>query len=370
MAENRCNMIEEDAHSPLRVTLAMSGGVDSAVAAHLLKKAGHDVIGVTMEMFEQGILTPATQELLSSVTPIADARDAANKLGIPHHVVNASEKFRHSVIEPFIETYRAGGTPNPCVECNRCVKFGHLLDVAEKLGFPYLATGHYAKIEKSAGGRYLIRRATDEKKDQTYMLWSLTQKQLSRVLFPLGSVTKHEAREIAASLGFLSAKRKESQDICFIPDGDYAAFIEHDTGKHFPEGDFLDKDGNRLGKHKGIIHYTVGQRKGLGIALGEPMYVSEKDAKKNTVTLVRNEDLFQQRVKVRNANLMLTDRLNSPIRVHAQVRYHHTPVPATVTQIGDDRLLVEFDEPVRAVAPGQSLVLYEGEYLAGGGIIL
>lgn len=347
----------------------MSGGVDSAVAAHLLKKAGHDVIGVTLEMFDRSVLTPAAQALLSSATPIEDARDAADKLGMPHHVVNASNEFRHSVIEPFIETYRTGGTPNPCVECNRCVKFGRLLDVAEELGYPFLATGHYAKIEKTAGGRYLIRRAEDAKKDQTYMLWSLTQKQLSRIIFPLGDITKEEAKEIAASLGFLSAKRKESQDICFIPDGDYAAFIEHATGESFPAGDFLDKDGFKVGKHKGIIHYTVGQRKGLGIALGEPMYVSKKDAEKNTVTLVRNEELFQRHVEVTRANLMLTDRIDVPIRVRAQVRYHHTPVPATVTEISDDRLLVEFDEPVRAVAPGQSLVFYEGEYLAGGGII-
>ncbi len=364
MAENRCN-----GGKGLRVTLAMSGGVDSAAAAHLLKEAGHDIIGVTMEMFNRSLLTPASLEILASETPVEDARDAAERLGIPHRAVNAAEEFRHSVIEPFIETYRMGGTPNPCVECNRCLKFGRLLDIAEELGYPYLATGHYARIEKCAGGRYQISRARDEKKDQTYMLWALSQKQLSRVLFPLGDVTKAEAREIALSLGFRSAERKESQDICFIPDGDYASFIQHHTGEHFPAGEFLDTDGNSLGKHRGIIHYTVGQRKGLGIALGEPMYVSHKDAARNTVTLARNEELFTRRATVTNANLILWDKLNAPVRVRAQVRYHHTPAPATVTQLGEDRLLVEFDEPVRAIAPGQSLVLYKDEYLAGGGII-
>lgn len=361
--------VTENINEPRRVMVAMSGGVDSAVAAYLLQKDGYDIAGVTCRMFERSLLSPEAERSLPDASPIEDARDTASRLGIPHYALNVSDAFQRSVVEPFIETYKAGGTPNPCVECNRCIKFGHLLDEAEALGYPYLATGHYSKLERSTDGRYLLRRAADSSKDQTYMLWSLSQKQLSRVLFPLGGMTKAEVRAIAESLGFVSAQRKDSQDICFIPDGDYAAFIKHHTGERFPEGDFLDENGNRLGRHKGIIHYTVGQRKGLGIALGEPMYVAKKDAARNTVTLARNEGLFERTLEVERANLMLWDKLDRPVRVTAKVRYHHAPAPATVTQIAEDRLRVEFDEPVRAIAPGQSLVMYVDDYLAGGGII-
>lgn len=354
---------------PRRAMIAMSGGVDSAVAAYLLKEQGYDVAGVTLQMFDRAMLSPEARNALSSVDPIADARDAADRLGIPHHALNFSKHFESAVVDPFIDTYKTGGTPNPCVECNRCIKFGKLMDAAESLGYPYLATGHYSKIERSASGRYVLRRAEDASKDQTYMLWSLSQEQLARVILPLGGMTKSEVRAIAESLGFVSAKRKDSQDICFIPDGDYAAFIKHRTGEHFPAGDFIDGNGNVLGKHKGIIHYTVGQRKGLGIALGEPMYVAKKDVRANTVTLTKNEGLFKKTLEVCRANLMLWNQLDAPVRVTAKVRYHHTPAPATVTQIAEDRLLVEFDEPVRAIAPGQSFVMYVDDYLAGGGII-
>lgn len=347
----------------------MSGGVDSAVAAHLLKNAGYRTAGVTLRMFDPAILQKDAAALLTDTAPIADARQAAERLGIPHHALDFSDSFRTSVIDPFVKTYCDGATPNPCVECNRCIKFGKLLETAASLGYPYLATGHYSKIEKTPSGRFLLRLAEDASKDQTYMLWSLTQEQLSHTLFPLGGMKKSEVREIAASIGFVSANKKDSQDICFIPDGDYAAFIEHYLGKTFPPGAFVDADGNPLGQHRGIIHYTVGQRKGLGIALGEPMYVARKDVVRNTVTLTRNDALFSKILDVKHANLMLWDKLESPVRVKAKVRYHHSPAWATVTQTAEDRLHVEFDEPVRAVAPGQSFVMYSDDYLAGGGII-
>lgn len=348
----------------------MSGGVDSAVAAFLLKDRGYDVAGVTLRMFGDELLTDKACRKSADTDPIADARQTADRLGIPHHALDYSDAFRASVVEPFVRTYCEGGTPNPCVECNRCLKFGRLLESADSLGYPHLATGHYSKIERDGSGRYLLRLAKDTSKDQTYMLWALTQEQLSRVLFPLGGMEKSEVREIAASLGFTSANRKDSQDICFIPDGDYAAFIERYLGRTFPSGNFLDRDGNVLGTHRGIIHYTVGQRKGLGIALGEPMYVAEKDVSKNTVTLTRNEELFSRTLDVKAANLMLWDKLDAPVRVKAKVRYHHVPALATVTQTGESTLHVEFDEPVRAIAKGQSFVMYVDDYLAGGGVIL
>lgn len=351
-----------------RVLVAMSGGVDSSVAAYLLKAEGYDVAGVTLRMFGRELLTESAREAYGETDIVSDAREAADRLSIPHHALDFGEAFRASVVDPFVRTYCDGGTPNPCIECNRCLKFGKLLDAADELGYPLLATGHYSKIE-TVDGRRVLRLAKDPKKDQTYMLWSLSQEQLARVRFPLGGKNKDEVREIAASLGFTSATKKDSQDICFIPDGDYAAFIEQYLGTTFPEGDYLDRDGNVLGKHRGIIHYTVGQRKGLGIALGEPMYVARKDVLHNTVTLVRNEELFGKTLEVERANLMLWERLDRPVRVKAKVRYHHIPEWATVTQISDDRLHVEFDSPVRAIAKGQSFVMYVDDLLAGGGII-
>ena len=351
-----------------RVLVAMSGGVDSAVAAYLLRERGYETAGVTLRMFDPSLLTPEGVKALGDADPVRDARDTADRLGIPHHALDYTEDFRASVVEPFVRTYCEGGTPNPCIECNRCLKFGRLLESAASLGYPLLATGHYSRLE-TVNGRYVLRLAEDGAKDQTYMLWSLSQEQLSRVLLPLGGMRKEEVREIAASLGFSVAGKKDSQDICFIPDGDYAAFIERYLGKCFPPGSFLDKDGSVLGQHRGIIHYTVGQRKGLGIALGEPMYVAEKNAAENTVTLTRNEHLFTRSLDVTHANLMLWERLDAPVRVRAKVRYHHTPAWATVTQTAEGRLHVEFDEPVRAIALGQSFVMYVDDYLAGGGII-
>ena len=339
------------------VMIAMSGGVDSAVAAHLASAGGRHCAGVTMQHF--------------AGCGDRDARDAellCRMLGIPHRIAHLEEAFTREVILPFIASYEAGKTPNPCVMCNKAIKFGALLDFAKMNGYGRIATGHYARIEHS-GARSLIRRATDVSKDQTYMLYSLTQDVLSCVEFPLGTLTKAEVREIATALGFPMAQRADSQDICFIPDGDYAAFIERFTKKQTVPGKFLATDGTVLGEHKGQLHYTIGQRKGLGIALGEPAYVVSKSATENTVTLGKNEELFSKRLVAKHINLIPEDTLNTPRKLLAKVRYTQHTTPADVEQTGADELTVEFDTPQRAVCPGQSLVLYEEDYLFGGGII-
>ena len=289
-------------------------------------------------------------------------------LAIPHFAAHLEEDFTREVILPFIASYEAGETPNPCVICNKRIKFGVLLDFARANGYNRIATGHYAQIEHT-GGRHLIRRAADIAKDQTYMLYSLSQDVLAHVEFPLGGLTKSEVREIAATLGFPMAQKADSQDICFIPDGDYATFIEKFTSKQTVAGNFLATDGSVLGKHKGQLHYTIGQRKGLGIALGEPAYVVRKSAADNTVTLGKNEDLFSTRLVAKSINLIPEDRLTAPRRLLAKVRYSQAVSPARVEQTGEDELTVEFDTPQRAISPGQSLVLYEEDYLFGGGII-
>jgi len=300
-----------------------------------------------------------------------DATDAAAlcaMLGIPHFVAHLEKEFEKDVILPFIAAYEAGQTPNPCVLCNKAIKFGALLEFAKANGFDRIATGHYARIEHTEN-RSLIRTAADPAKDQTYMLYSLTQEVLSRVEFPLGALTKAEVRELAGTLGFPMAQKSDSQDICFIPDGDYAAFIEKFTGKRPASGDFLSTDGRVLGTHKGQLHYTVGQRKGLGIALGAPAYVVAKSAESNTVTLGTNEDLFTSRLIAKNINFIPEDKLNAPRKLLAKVRYSQKATLARVEQTAEDELTVEFDTPQRAISKGQSLVLYEDDYLFGGGII-
>lgn len=343
-----------------KVIVGMSGGVDSAVSALLLKEAGYEVTGVTLCLW--------TGEENSAQKNAADAASVAALVGVEHEVVDFEENFRRDVIGNFIETYLRGGTPNPCVECNRHIKFKRMLMEADRLGADYVATGHYARVEKS-GNRYLLKRAADRAKDQTYVLYSLTQEQLSRVLFPLGGYTKPEIRAIAEKNGFVNAHKQDSQDICFIPDGDYASFIERYTGKNFPGGDFIDREGRVLGKHGGIIRYTVGQRKGLGIALGKPMFVCAKDVVANTVTLGENEDLFSKTLTARQINLIACDRLETPTRVTAKIRYQQSEQPATVIQIDESHFRVDFDTPQRAISCGQSVVLYDGDTVVGGGII-
>lgn len=344
-----------------KVFAAMSGGVDSSVAAHLLVQAGYDVTGATMTLYRPDGQTGDTQDVL-------DARSVCARLGIPHVTYDMGEDFRRCVIEDFIRVYEAGGTPNPCVTCNKTIKFGALWEAAHTDGAEAIATGHYARIFKD-GDRHLLCKAADEAKDQSYFLWCLPQALLSQILFPLGDMTKPEIREIAASLSLVTAHKSDSQDICFVPDGAYAKFIESYTGKTAEAGDFVDDDGKVLGQHKGIIHYTVGQRKGLGIALGTPAFVISKDPVSRSIVLGRNEDLFSREVQLAQVNLLAVDRLDAPMRVTARIRSTHRGAPATVFATGEGQARIIFDEPQRAACAGQSCVFYDNDVVIGGGII-
>ena len=347
-----------------KVSVAMSGGIDSAVAALLALEQGYEVSGVTMKLCPK--LDESGTDLAAN--DIADAKAVCDKIGISHRVYDFEDKFRDTVIKDFIDTYVSGGTPNPCIVCNKLLKFGALLDVEIAQGADLVATGHYARIDEQ-NGRYLLRKATDEKKDQSYMLWSLSQHQLAHTVFPLGSLTKPEIRKIGEENGFVIAHKSDSQDICFVPDGDYASFIEKERGEAFPEGDYIDEHGNILGRHKGVIHYTIGQRKGLGISMGRHIFVAAKDAEKNTVTLADEDKLFTKTVVLKEINLIPFDRLEEKIRVKAKIRYHHAESDAYAEQTGPDEITLIFDEPQRAPAKGQSAVMYDGNFVIGGGII-
>ena len=348
-----------------KVTVAMSGGIDSAVAALLVKQQGYEVTGATMKLCDK-ILADGTD---AAKADIDDAKKICDTLGVSHKVYDLSGEFGSIVIKDFIDTYMCGGTPNPCIVCNKNLKFGKLLDIEMASGADYIATGHYANIVEDENGRFLLKKAADPKKDQTYMLWSLTQEQLSHTLFPLGNLTKPEIREIGAQNGFVNAHKSDSQDICFIPDGDYAAYIEKALGNKYPEGNYVDEDGNILGKHKGMIHYTIGQRKGLGISMNKHIFVTKKDAENNTVTLADEDRLFKSKVIIRNINLIPFDKIEGKIRVEAKIRYSQSQSPAYAEQTGDDEITLTFDTPQRAPAKGQSAVMYDGDIVIGGGII-
>ena len=350
-----------------KAMIAMSGGVDSSVAALLTQRDGYECMGVTMKLYD-GVT--AGEKTCCTADDAQDAKSVCVRLGMPHYVYNFMEDFDRQVIRRFVETYEAGDTPNPCIDCNRYLKFSRLWDRAAVLGCDCIVTGHYARIERREDGRWLLKKGLNEDKDQSYVLYMLTQEELARTRFPLGGMSKDAVRALAAESGLLNAQKHDSQDICFVPDGDYGAFIRDYTGREYPEGDFVDLDtGKVLGRHKGQICYTIGQRRGLGVSGGRKLYVCRKNMEANTVALGDNDRLFSRTLRANNINLIPFDRLDEPLRCKARIRYKHTEQPATVTQTGPDELTVVFDEPQRAITTGQAVVLYDGDTVLGGGTI-
>ena len=351
--------------------IAMSGGVDSAVAALTIKERGIESVAATMKLLGGGGIELDEENACCSKEDIEDARMVAEKLGIKHYLYDFSEHFAQKVVDKFVYAYETGATPNPCIECNRYLKFEKLFKEAENLGCSHIATGHYARVDyNEKNGRWCLKKAKDPSKDQSYVLYSLTQEQLSRIIFPLGDMTKAQVRDIAEKNGLTNAHKKESQDICFVKGEDYTDFIERYTGKSYPEGNFVDAEGNILGTHKGIIHYTIGQRKGLGLALPAPLYVSKLDTEKNEVVLTPHEGLFSKELTATDINLISVPNLYSPMKVNAKVRYRHTEQSATAVQIDENTIRVIFDEPQRAITKGQAVVLYDDDVVVGGGRIL
>ena len=354
-----------------KAIIAMSGGVDSSVAAYLMKKQGFECMGVTMKLFQNEDVGISKEHSCCSLDDIDDARSVAYALDMPYHVFNFSDRFDECVIKKFVGSYEHGCTPNPCIDCNRYLKFDKLYNRAKELGFDYVVTGHYARIEQDQkSGRFLLKKAVDDTKDQSYVLYSLTKEQLSRTLFPLGSLTKNETREIAEAQGFVNARKHDSQDICFVINGKYGDFIKGYTGNDYPEGDFVDLKGHVLGRHKGIIYYTIGQRRGLGLSLKESLYVCKLDIENNRVVLGKDSDLYSTSLKANNINLISVDNIEKPLHLKAKTRYRQKEQWATVTQTDSDILSIEFDEPQRAITSGQAVVLYDGDIVVGGGTII
>ncbi len=338
-----------------KAVIAMSGGVDSSVAALLIKNEGYECVGATMQLYSEG--------------DCSDAKAVADKLNMPFYIFPLTEEFKTNVIDKFIEFYEQGKTPNPCIECNRTLKFGAMMDKMHELDVDYVVTGHYARIIYE-NGEYKLKKAVDESKDQSYFLYMLTQAQLKHILFPLGEYTKTQIRGIAEENGFINARKKDSQDICFVPDGDYVSFIKGYNGKEYPKGKFVHKTGFSFGEHKGIVNYTIGQRKGLGIAYKNPLYVLNINPKTNNVILGDNEDLFTDTVVAKNVNIISGKSITEPIRVNARVRYRHKEQPCTAWQDENGLLYVKFDEPQRAITKGQSLVIFDDDTVLGGGEII
>ena len=354
-----------------KVVVGMSGGVDSSVAAYLLKQQGYDVVGVTMQIWQD----ESHEEIekkggCCGLSAVDDARRVAAMLDIPYYVMNFKSEFKRDVIDYFVREYLAGRTPNPCIACNRYVKWESLLTRSIQIGADYIATGHYARICELPNGRYAIRNSVTAKKDQTYALYNLTQEQLKRTLMPIGDYTKEQVRKIAEDIGLMVAGKPDSMEICFVPDNDYASFIEKETGVTSVPGDFVDVDGNVIGKHKGVIHYTVGQRKGLGIALGKPAFVVAIRPEQNQVVIGEDRDVYTEKLYANNLNFMSVGNITEPVHVKAKIRYSHEGAYCTVRKIDSDTIECIFDQPVRAVTPGQAVVLYDGEYVLGGGTII
>lgn len=346
---------------PKKALIAMSGGVDSSVAAWLTQQAGFDCLGATMQLFPKAADAP---------DEAAEARAVAERLGLPHLVFDLAAEFRRQVMDKFAAAYEQGQTPNPCISCNRCLKFGRLLAEAQKLGCTHIATGHYARIEYDEGrNRWLLKKALDAGKDQSYVLFGLSQQQLARTLLPLGGLSKAQVRQIAEQQGFANAHKRESQDICFVPDGDYAAFIQQHTGRAYPPGDFVDKQGRVLGRHRGLIHYTMGQRHGMGLALGRPAYVCSLCPQQNTVQVGFSEDLYISGLRLRESNLIAVPELAEPQYFAVKMGYRRREQPALVQQTGPEELLIRFVRPQRTTGLGQAAVVYAGDVVIGGGLI-
>lgn len=353
------------------VVVGLSGGVDSSVAAYLLKEQGYDVIGVTMQIWqEEDSCTVEENGGCCGLSAVEDARRVAQKLDIPYYVMNFRKEFQKQVIDYFTREYLEGRTPNPCIACNRYVKWESLLKRSLEIGADYIATGHYARVEQLPNGRYAIRNSVTAKKDQTYALYNLTQEQLARTLMPVGAYTKDEIRKIAEEAGLLVAHKKDSQEICFVPDNDYAGFIKNSTGKTIPKGNFVQADGKVIGEHQGIIHYTIGQRKGLNLSMGHPVFVTKIRPDSNEVVIGENEDLFVNTLICDRVNFMAMEGLEEEVRLKAKIRYNHPGAECVISPAEDGKVRVTFDQPQRAITPGQAVVFYQGEYVAGGGIIL
>ena len=348
----------------------MSGGVDSSVAAYLMLKQGYRCLGTTMRLFRNPDIGLSDFHTCCSQKDIDDASEVAFDLDMPYEVLDFTMDFREKIIDRFVRVYEAGGTPNPCIDCNRYMKFDQLLDFAAHKGLNYVVTGHYARIEYDGpSGRYLLKKAADPDKDQSYVLYMLTQAQLARLQFPLGNMKKTETRAIADALGLCNAQKHDSQDICFVPGGDYVKFMEQYTGKSYSEGAFLDESGNIIGKHRGAVRYTIGQRRGIGIALGSPTYVVDKNMEENTVTLGPDSSLYANALLAEEMNWISIPELKEPLRLKAKIRYRQDEQWATARPAENGRVIVEFDSPQRAIAPGQAVVLYDGDVVVGGGTI-
>lgn len=354
-----------------KVVVGMSGGVDSSVAAWLLLQKGYDVMGVTMQIWQDEVPEQVEENGgCCGLSAVDDARRVASRLEIPYYVMNFKQDFKENVIDYFMDEYLKGHTPNPCIACNRYVKWESLLKRSMDIGADYIATGHYARIEKLPNGRYALRKSATSAKDQTYALYNLTQEQLSKTLMPVGEYTKDQIRTFAEELGLPVAHKPDSQEICFVPDGDYAKFIEENSGKKIPEGNFVWTDGTVIGKHKGITHYTIGQRKGLGLAMGRPVVVTEIRPETSEVVIGEADDVFRTTLRADRLNWMSVPDIEGEARFLAKIRYNHSGSMCTVRKIEEDLVECTFDEPVRAVTPGQAVVFYDGDYVAGGGTIL
>ena len=352
-----------------KVVIGMSGGVDSSVAAYLLKEQGYDVIGVTMQIWQEDKDYTEREGGCCSLSAVDDARRVANKIGIPFYVMNFRDSFKEKVIDYFVQEYIDGKTPNPCIACNKHLKFDELLRKAQGIGADYVATGHYAKIEQDENGRYLLIRSDDDRKDQTYALYNFTQEQLAHTLMPCGEYTKDRIREIAKEIGLSVYNKKDSEEICFIPDNNHGRYISEARPLEVVPGNFVDKNGNILGQHKGIVYYTIGQRKGLGIALGRPVFVTDINPRTNEVVLGPEEDIFKTDLVAKDVNFIPFDKLEEPITVEAKVRYSGKPAEAVISPLRDGKAKVSFKEKQRAITKGQSVVFYQGNKVVGGGII-